>query len=350
MVTRSIFRFPKSLRPMMRTSFSQKFPAGNDGSRFRAQGFTLMELLVVIVIVGILMALLLPSVQAIREAARKTYCSNSMRQIGLAIHNFESAYALFPASGWTTGGPGNPNGKAISWRPLVFPFIEQSNLTQQYDFALNWWEGSNLTLATSRLALFECPSVPLRISITSAIAKPPRPELTFAMPLASIDYEAIMGVQPSSINPHLATPYYHTNNRFSVMHRDSRTRFADIFDGTSTTIMIVECSGRPAVYRNHILRTDIDNDQGIGWADNEGPFSLDGASADGSMEGGGPSFGCHFSMNRKNDNEVYSFHPGGSYHLFADGHVSFISENVTLETYAKLCTRAGGEFISSSEY
>jgi prepilin-type N-terminal cleavage/methylation domain-containing protein len=309
--------------------------------------FTLVELLVVIAIIGILVALLLPAVQSVREAARKTYCSNSMRQIGIAIHNFESAFGAFPASGWSTVGLGNPHGKALSWRPLVFPFIEQGNVTQQYDFTINWWEGTNAILATQRLAVFECPSVPFRAPITSAIAKPPRPALTFASPLASIDYEAIMGVQPSSINPHLSHAYYNTGNRFSVMHRNSRNRFADILDGTSTTIMIVECGGRPAVYRNGVLREDISNDQGIGWADNEGPFSLDGANAEATIEGGGPALGCIYPMNRKNDNEPYAFHSGGSYNLFADAHVKFISDSIDLISFAKLCTRSGGEFAST---
>jgi prepilin-type N-terminal cleavage/methylation domain-containing protein/prepilin-type processing-associated H-X9-DG protein len=305
--------------------------------------FTLVELLVVIAIIGILIALLLPAVQSVREAARKAFCSNSMRQMGIAIHNFESANGVFPASGWTTAGPGNPNGKALSWRPLVFPFIEQGNVSHQYDHTINWWEGTNAVLATQRLSVFECPSVPFRASITSAIAKSPRPALTFASPLASIDYEAIMGVQPSSINPHLSSAFYNSGNRFSVMHRDSRNRFADILDGTSTTIMIVECGGRPAVYRNGVLREDISNDQGIGWADNEGPFSLDGANAEGTLEGGGPSMGCIYPMNRKNDNEPYAFHPGGSFNLFADGHVKFIAESIDLFTFAKLCTRNAGE-------
>lgn len=313
----------------------------------RRSAFTLVELLVVIAIIGILLAMLLPAVQAVREAARKTLCANSLRQIGIAIHNFESANGVFPASGWTTSSVSNPNGKALSWRPLILPFLEQGNVTQQYDFASNWWEGSNAQLASQPLAVFECPSVPTRMPIVSAIAKPPRPTLSFVSPLASIDYEAIMGVQPSSINPHLSHVFYDNSNRFSVMHRDSRNRFADILDGTSATIMIVECGGRPAVYRNDVLRGDISNDQGIGWADNEGPFSLDGANADGTLEGGGPSGDCIYPMNRKNDNEPYSFHPGGCFNLFADGHVKFIAENTELISYAKLCTRNAGELTTA---
>jgi prepilin-type processing-associated H-X9-DG protein len=163
--------------------------------------------------------------------------------------------------------------------------------------------------------------------------------------LAPIDYEAIMGVQPNSINPHLASPYYNSSNRFSVLHRNEQNRFADIFDGTSQTIMIVECSARPMVYRDGRQRPDISNDQGIGWADSEGPFSLDGSNLNGSLEGGGPAFGCISPMNRKNDNEPFSFHRGGCQNLFADGHVDFLVDSIQLTTYAKLCTKAGGEHV-----
>jgi prepilin-type processing-associated H-X9-DG protein len=313
-------------------------------------GFTLVELLAIMLIIGILISLLLPAIQSVREASRETHCSHAIRQIGLATHNFESTYAAFPASGWNRMGLGNPHGKHQSWRPLIFPFIEQSNVSLQYDQYLNWWEGSNSQLATYRVSVFECPSVPYRTEITAAIAKAPRPALSFAQPLASIDYEAILGVQPNSINPHLLAPYYHSDNRFSVMHRNSQNRFADIHDGTSTTIMVVECGGRPLVYRNGMAREDIQNDQGIGWADNEGPFSLDGSNQDGSIEGGGPSFGCIYPMNRKNDNEPFSFHNGGCNFLFADGHVAFLAETVTLTTLARLCTRAGGEVVSGLEF
>jgi prepilin-type processing-associated H-X9-DG protein len=301
-------------------------------------------------VIGLLIGLLLPAVQSVREAARKTHCSNSLRQIGLAIHHFESVQGAFPASGWNTTGPGNPFGKHLSWRPLVFPFLEQANLYQQYDLRLDWWEGSNAQLATISIAAFECPSVPARAEITSAIGKAPRPALTFTQPLASIDYEAIMGVQPNSINPHLSAPYYNTANRFSVMHRNSRNGFADIHDGTSTTIIVVECAGRPLVYRNGRVREDIQNDQGIGWADNEGPFSLDGSNQDGSIEGGGPAFGCFYPMNRKNDNEPFSFHTGGCNFLFADGHVDFLSDTNSIVVLAKLCTRSAGEIVFGNEY
>ena len=94
----------------------------------RRAAFTLVELLVVIAIIGVLVALLLPAVQAAREASRRASCQNNLRQVGIALHGFHSAFGVFPASGWTTAGPGNAAGKAVGWRPLVLPYLEQESL------------------------------------------------------------------------------------------------------------------------------------------------------------------------------------------------------------------------------
>jgi prepilin-type processing-associated H-X9-DG protein len=125
------------------------------------------------------------------------------------------------------------------------------------------------------------------------------------------------------------------------MHRDSRNGMLAITDGTSSTIMVVEAAARPLVYRGRTANPALTNDQGIGWVDNEGPFSFDGAAADGSAEGCGVN--CPGVMNRRNDNEPYSFHTGGGNFLFADGHVGFLRESIPLPTFAALCTRGAGE-------
>jgi prepilin-type N-terminal cleavage/methylation domain-containing protein/prepilin-type processing-associated H-X9-DG protein len=313
-------------------------------------GFTLIELLVVIAIIAILIGLLLPAVQKVREAAARSQCQNNMKQLGLALHNFHDTHRVFPASGWTRAGPGNRAGKYVGWRPLILPYIEQQNLQKLFDFNDNWWEGSNPAAAAVHVDTFLCPSVPQRAEMLSAVAHYPRPGMMFANRLAATDYEAIMGVQPASINPHLPNALYNASNRFSVMYRNSRTRVTDVRDGMSSTILVVECAARPLVFRNGSVSSVAENDQGIGWADSEGAFSLDGATTDGSAEGCGPAGGCTKVINARNDNEPFSFHHDGGNFLFADGHVQFVDESVSLTVFATLCTKHGGEIVSAVGY
>lgn len=305
--------------------------------------FTLVELLVVLVIIGILLGLLMPAVQAAREAARRVECANNLKQIGIALHLHHDTQGRFPPSGWTGPGPGNSSGKYVGWRPLILPFLEKENLHRVYDFQFHWWEGTNPVAASVPISTFRCTSTPAGDDVLWAKAKSPRPEMVFETPIAATDYEAIMGVQPNSVNPHLANPRYDSMNRFSVLSRNSTTRFSDIHDGTTTTIMIVECAGRPRVYRGSIFQPDLRNDQGIGWADSEGPFSLDGASPNGNAEGCGPAGNCTMALNARNDNEPYSFHPGTSLVLYADGHVGIQAETVDLISFAALCTMNAGD-------
>jgi prepilin-type processing-associated H-X9-DG protein len=130
--------------------------------------------------------------------------------------------------------------------------------------------------------------------------------------------------------------YSATQNNRSAMFRNSTVRLTDIFDGTSSTIVIVECAGRPLVYRGRTPRYDLTNDQGQGWIDSEGPFRLDGSKAGGLSEGCGQASGCVFPTNQRNDNEPFSFHSGGVNLCFADGHVQFLREGISLEC-SRLC-------------
>lgn len=312
----------------------------------KRSGFTLVELLVVIAIIGLLVGLLLPAVQEAREAARRMQCQNHVKQIGLALHNFESSFRVFPASGWTTNGPGNPAGKYTAWRASLLPFLEQSAVRTEYSLQLHWWEGSNLDVATTPIPIYVCPSTPTLGPVITAVAKPPRPAMTFNRPLARTDYEALQGVQPASID----ATVYNATNRFAVMHRNSTTGFRDILDGSTQTLVVVEAAARPWVFRNGKARTLFQSDQGIGWVDSEGAFSLDGSNADGSAEGCGILNGCTRAINARNDNEPYSFHRSGANVVFADGHVTFVNDSVDLMVFAALSTRAAGEIVNMESF
>src|SRR5262245_10084458 len=119
--------------------------------RDRRSGFTLVELLVVIAIIGVLVALLLPAVQAAREAARRGQCQNHLKQWALAMHNFHDVNGRFPF--FTTVTP-----KRQTWAPFVMPFLEQGNLVSAYNLTVNWYDAPNLAVTQQNLKIFNCPS------------------------------------------------------------------------------------------------------------------------------------------------------------------------------------------------
>ena len=324
--------------------------------RTQKNGFTLVELLVVIAIIGILIGMLLPAVQSVREAARRANCLNNMRQLGIALHNYESAHMAFPPSRLApddqpipSGTTGNSGAESAfqSWSTLILPYVEQGNLANQFDFRQPWFDSaqsSNLAVVATPINLFKCPS--------SSTSDPYDP--FHCIGAAAGDYGSINEVKKKVYSVVLQIPVPSANARSGLLSKFKKNPIAAASDGTSNTLFVAECAGQPDVYVAGRLMTAADfanygDDKvvefngrlcpvdGTGWADPDCGFSINGATNDG-LNKYGPRM-----INAINVSEAYSFHTGGACFAMADGSTHFISDSIDAATFVKLCTRAGGE-------
>lgn len=320
------------------------------------RGFTLVELLVVIAIIGILVALLLPAVQAAREAARRMSCGNNMKQIGLAVQMFHDANNVLPVSARPSGVTSLPR---VGGATLILPFIEQGNMYDRYDFTQNWSAPANLPVTSTRIKTFECPSSPR----PSRLDIDPQSGTT---PIVAIgDYGATVGVDYRLGNAGLVDAGFVLGGTGAsyypgICPKNVVSSFSDVTDGLSNTILWGESAGRPFVYRG---RKQWGGDaalvNGGGWARAANDFSIDGSSVDGSVTPGPCAIGCtngefmsSYPLNyyvTEGSGEAFSFHQTGAMFVFGDGSVRMLSRGIGIRDFARLVTRSGGE-VSSTGY
>jgi len=333
------------------------------------QGFTLIELLVVIAIIAVLIALLLPAVQAAREAARRAQCTNNLKQMGLAVANYESATGtLPPGSFWAASGtaPGK-TADGFSMFVMILPHIEQQTAYNLVNFSLSYKNPANLTVAGVSVATFACPtdySASQLQPLSGTIYQAPPPGNWMQ---AFTSYAACTGtwdVRPSLSSASFSQQVSCMNG---VMYMYSATRMSDVRDGTSNTISIGE--------RGHSLLSPADQPVNQFW--NSGYWY------DSMFETYYPInaykkpvgvLGARYVANAS------SLHPGGANFGFVDGSVRFLKDTIDswpinpatisaagvnydsatgtyamaagarLGVYQALSTRGGGEVIGADSF
>jgi prepilin-type N-terminal cleavage/methylation domain-containing protein len=325
------------------------------------RGFTLIELLVVIAIIAVLVGLLLPAVQKVREAANRMSCTNNLKQIGLALHNYHDAHKRFPP-GYIDGNtnrdstPDNDVGPGWGWASLLLPYVEQDNVYRQINFKVGVGIASNTAVSQQPLKVHQCPSDGLQDAF-------PVYDSTFTTPIATVAHGNYVGCNgwiecfngaggnPGSAgNDGLAGSA--GNAGVGLFYRNSRTRIADVTDGLSNTIVVGERSS------NHAPSTwtgAVAGGRCPAWMATQPPSPYappPGPPYDNA------DFGEALVLAHGNathlpsadfpifDPDVfYSLHPAGANFLLGDGSVHFLSSSIDPFTYQYLCTIAGGEAL-----
>lgn len=370
------FQLPCHLRILFSAFFVYLKDTMLPGTGVKRRGFTLIELLVVIAIIAVLIALLLPAVQQAREAARRSQCKNNLKQMGLALHNYEGTHGSFPPSRFDPKtcigvpyvyNPGvdctsNSNQTSyISWTVMVLPYMDQAPMYARYNSNMPWWDNSNVPIVGQPLSVYTCPSTP-----TSPRSDPAwGPALNgSAIWSAAGDYGSMNEIKGAYYTGNGIPDISGTPATQGVLVKALPAKIRDVLDGMSNTIMVVETAGKPDVYvygkkmtatgyaaSNSKAKAKVTlvggvyyNHDGTGWADPDAGLSLDGTTR-ASADPTGFTIGGRGMINATNVSEVYGFHTGGAHVGLADGSVRFISENVDWVLFGALVTRAGGEVV-----
>jgi prepilin-type processing-associated H-X9-DG protein len=363
----------------------------------------LIELLVVIAIIAILIGLLLPAVQKVRDAAARMQCSNNLKQMGLAVHNYENAYGYLPYNSITKNNSqfpyipyvqgtvakaGQTSGTQGRQSVLVqiLPFIEQGTFAPMWTFNLDWSDPANASALQVRIKTYECPSSPTTGRLVPAYNNtyisggndsfappaslgasknifgnklyPTTPTTVTGYPS---DYAPICqvkttkdatGAENGFANPLVAAgvPWQGFGSK-GALRQNGTTLMTEVVggDGASNTTLFSEAAGRGMQYYTGKISVPYDTTKITGpiWADSDNRITVTGTDVTGTTNfATGP---CVMNCNNL-QGDVYSFHTGGAMVCFADGHVQFVRESVNITVLAGLVTKAGGEVIDPSSY
>jgi len=346
-----------------------RFNPQASASRWKERsGFTLVELLVVIAIIGVLVALLLPAVQSAREAARRSQCTNNLKQHGLALHNFHDVNRRFPpgtANNISPFGTASNRQWGASWMVYIMPGLELNAIAEKWNWSGDHNHATNRGLIGSmaaphnppQFAVYKCPSSALEA--TAAEYAP------FTM---VADYVAVAG----SINGFgglNVTEYWDTgfgpSARNGVLYFNSKINMSGITDGTSHTMLVSEVgdfiwSGSSSSPTRNDWRPAIPHGFAMGCiGDPNDPMALPSSGNDGRAyntttlrhtinQTRGFNGGCSgdgVCRSGGSNNPLRSAHPGGVNALFGDGSVHFLSETVPASVLARLAARQDGEVV-----
>lgn len=312
------------------------------------RAFTLIELLVVIAIIALLVALLLPAVQQAREAARRTQCRNNLKQLGLALHNYQERFRVFP--------PGHVHNNSDdyssmnhsrfwSWIAHLLPDIDQGPLYNRLDFnfdAIAFGPPNNLEVLATSIPALNCPSDPAAGTVKATPA---------GIEYASTNYLGVTGDGGVQFASMIAPATFCETQTFSpsqggMFQRNSRHRLRDIIDGASNTLMVGE---RPVVVKDPVFPNAYVH---LGrWSGTGDPRWCPYGHVDALMTSH-DIFGLA-GLKPSGPNDFFphlhwwSYHSGGgAQFLFADGHVRLLSYSMDHNTLRALSTRAGSEVVS----
>ncbi len=324
----------------------------------KKRGFTLIELLVVIAIVGLLVALLLPAVQAARESARRTQCTNNLKQIGVALHNYHDGQGCFPP-GYVDGNinpastPDSDVGPGWGWAAFLLPYLEESSARGRINLVQGVAVGNNATVSQQPLTIYQCPTDPLQdafavydISLTNVIAT-----VAHGNYVGCNGWEECFYNAGGSGNGGGADGLTGGLGRAGdgLFYRNSRFKAANVTDGLSGTIFVGE---RSSDHSPSTWTAAVAGGLCPAWMAGQTPNSAPPGPAYDNADFGEALVLAHGNATHLpcadfpifDPDTFYSMHTGqGANFLFGDGSVTFLTSEIDPYTYQYLCTIAGGE-------